>query len=209
MAIFYDYEHGCYQMSLGRARQIADEADFYEQVASSVSASAHIQYKTPVQKKSWGTGSFVSTDGISGGAHGSTSLKRIILDMLLRQNLLKLKGNKKYVKGKRHHVDVLDNVRGLLRNIAIGESELICGVDTLFVSLKGHIIGNKSYALSLLNSADDLFCLQNLLGEDVKIQQEIQEMDVNWIPRLMDDLIRRNWLSKRVVKNYKRKQGRK
>ena len=206
MAIFYDYEHGCYQMSKERARQIADEADFYEQVASNVSARSNL----PVQKESWGTGPFVSADGISGGAHGSTSLKRIILDMLLRQNLLKLKGRKKYEKGqKRNPVDVLENVRGLLRQIATGHSELICGVDTLFVSLKGHIIGNKSYALSLLNSADDLFRLQNLLGEDVKIQQEIQEMNVNWIPHLMDDLIRRNWLGQTAVKNYKRQQGEK
>ena len=107
-------------------------------------------------------------------------------------------------------MDVVGLAHGALRNIAIGHSELLHGVDTVFVAVDlsntAHFIGNHSYVQTLLNSPADLKRLQGMLGEDVQLQP-LEISNAKLIGPLMDDLISKGWLSKRAAAQHKRQQG--
>ena len=119
------------------------------------------------------------------------------------EQLSKLKG----LKGQGEHVDVLQNVRYMLISVRTGCSELFKGVPTLFVSPDGKFIGNQTYVEAFLDSPDDVDRLQQLLGTNVTIQRDFKVFDVDWVPDLMEDLIKRNWLTPSAVKLYRSQQA--
>ena len=104
-------------------------------------------------------------------------------------------------------MDVLHNVRNLLHNIKGGHSELMYGVPTFFVSPDGRFVGNQTYVEAFLDSPDDVDRLQHLLGDNVTIQQDFEEFDVNWVPGLMEDLIKRGWLGRQAEELYRSQQA--
>ena len=104
-------------------------------------------------------------------------------------------------------MDVLQNVRALLHNTQAGNSELFYGVPTLFVSPDGRFVGNQTYVEAFLESPEDVDRLQHLLGDNVTIQRDFEEFDVNWVPELMEDLIKRGWLGRKAEQLYRSQQG--
>ena len=224
MRKFEGYRYGPF-WTMGRKslRNLLGEHDFWESAAGSriidgFDTTVGKKKKTssnPVRLGRLGTGPFVDLNGVSGGAGESTSLVRGILHMLLQKKLLILKGakeysKKKYPKPKNYHSDVVRTVVNTLQHLTIGNSQLIHGVDAVFVAVDlsntAHFIGNHTYVQTLLNSPADLKRLQGMLGEDVQLQP-LEISNAKLIGPLMDDLISKGWLSKRATDQHKRQQG--
>ena len=210
---FENFDFGPYwTMAKDSLRKIMGEQDFWERAAGShVMEGRKASGSHEVQLGRFGTGPFVVNE-VSGAAGKSTSLLRGVLQTLLQQNLLILKGGKvqQRRKQKHMHVDVVGLAHLALKNLATGHSEVMHGVDTVFVAVDlsntAHFIGNRTYVQSLLNSPNDLRRLQGLLGEDVQLQP-LEISNAKLIGPLMDDLISKGWLSKRAAAQHKRQQG--
>ena len=216
MIAFKDYCFGPYYiMSEQHLRRNCEDENFWEIAAGSREQNGSI-VRTGSNSVRWGhlgIGPF-EVDGVGGDAGKSTSLLRGVLQLMVRQKLLILKGAKKYTasnkKQKNHQVDVVRQAHSLLRAITTGDSQLLHGIDTCFVAVdlqkQAHIVGNNIYAQTLLNSPEDMKRLQGMLGEDVRIQA-LEKSDAESIGPLMNDLLSRGWLSKKAAAQHKRQQG--
>ena len=200
-------------MSKQALRTNCEDPNFWDIAAGSRYQNGSIVNGATVRWGHLGTGPF-EVNGVGGDAGESTSLVRGALQLLVRQKLLIKKGHKKgYVfnkKQKHFEVDVVRKAYDIVRSIALGDSQLMHGVDTLFVAVdfqnQAHIVGNNSYAQSLLNSPEDMNRLQGMLGEGVQFQA-LEKSDAQLIGPLMNDLISKGWLEKRAAAIHKKQQG--
>ena len=229
MRKFEGYRYGPYwTMGKKGLRKLMGEHDFWESAAGSriidgldtMTGSKKKTSSNPVRLGRLGTGPFVDLNGVSGGAGESTSLVRGILHMLLQKKLLTLKGVKKAIQQstgnpgnlnqKNFHSDVVKTVVNTLQHLTIGNSQLIHGVDAVFVAVDlsntAHFIGNHTYVQTLLNSPADMKRLRGMLGEDVQLQP-LEISNAALIGPLMDDLVSKGWLSKTAAAQHKRQQG--